>query len=658
MMPRKIENNRLLKIYLRRFFKALIETFFFPKKFQKDSVEKEFLSSYARRFHGYRQAAILLSIVFSVAYFPWDNYMQTTYPDIFTKELIAEIRFVRYAMLSILVTILSISFTRHFKKENIATAWMSFGIGTTAIGVLILSFFVVPYPFNYIHYYLGIYLVIVFLFAFLHLRARPASFSGILILVLIIIFQLVTRSIKADFIAAINYYVSFFLMCHGIGVKFERYDRARFAREKQLIAAKSYAIEERARAGKAMNLAIEEKSRADENTRLLIKVKEEQKAEAEKANANKSIFLAQAAHDLRQPIYALDNSLEALSYAFEKNDILHAKEHLKLAQLSAKEMRLAFNEVLEISHLESGSTKASYSVFDIAELVHEIANNLSAFARKSKVRIKIRVRRQACLLVRSDRQLLSRILTNLISNAIKYSDDSKYNPSVLIGLVCLSTRVRVDIYDNGIGIPRKDWDKIFKPFSQLANRQRDREQGFGLGLAIVRATISLLEEHRIELKSIENKGTRFSVTVPLTSVSKSFPIPVMAPGTDNLLLQGMYVLIVEDDVTVRKSLVALLGQYGVLFESAGSFDEFEQIVRSLEREPDLLITDYRLFRGKTARNVIDLARQNFGNNLPVIVATAELGNIEELEMYSRISILRKPVAPKILLQQMSIYLSQ
>ena len=117
-------------------------------------------------------------------------------------------------------------------------------------------------------------------------------------------------------------------------------------------------------------------------------------------------------------------------------------------------------------------------------------------------------------IVRSDRQLLARVLTNIIGNAIKYSDPSKPKPVVVVGIVGLPNRARIDIIDNGIGIPSQHWEDVFQPFFQLGNAERDREKGLGLGLSIVKSIMQLLKEHRIDMRSTEGKGTRFSLDIP------------------------------------------------------------------------------------------------------------------------------------------------
>ena len=107
------------------------------------------------------------------------------------------------------------------------------------------------------------------------------------------------------------------------------------------------------------------------------------------------------------------------------------------------------------------------------------------------------------------------MIGNLLSNAIKYSDPARPGGAgVILGIVCLPNRLRIDVVDNGVGIAEADWARVFTPFVQLHNDERDREKGVGLGLSIVNAIIPLLGEHRLDMRSREGIGTRFSLELP------------------------------------------------------------------------------------------------------------------------------------------------
>ena len=251
-------------------------------------------------------------------------------------------------------------------------------------------------------------------------------------------------------------------------------------------------------------------------------------------------------------------------------------------------------------------------------------------------------------IVRSDRHLLSRVLTNIISNAIKYSDPSKPKPVVLVGIVGLPNRARIDIIDNGIGIPSRHWGDVFKPFFQLGNAERDREKGLGLGLSIVKSIMQLLKEHRIDMRSIEGQGTRFSLDVPRSDEIREPRMTKEPPQTAILKdVEGLYVIYVEDDALVRASTEALFQEYGILYEAVGSMQELRERLPLIERLPDLVITDHRLPGGWTAKNIIDLVSEHIDTKVPVVVVTGEVTTC--LTECPGAEILAKPVAPEALL---------
>jgi two-component sensor histidine kinase len=263
------------------------------------------------------------------------------------------------------------------------------------------------------------------------------------------------------------------------------------------------------------------------------------------------------------------------------------------------------NAVLDLSRLESGRVVPRYHVFDLRLIIEEAAEQLGPFAKSRGVDLRLRLPRESLVCVRSDAHWLGRAVANLVSNAIKYANTGQTaKPTVIVGVVRSATRARIDVVDNGIGISNAHWEAIFQPFFQVDNPEQDRDKGLGLGLSIVNAVISMLEEHRLELKSAEGLGSRFSVEMPLCGASPEKPSPRLPARTDAdeaLQLDGLYVLLVEDDGLVRASTEALLSQWGVLFDSAATFEEYEEILDSLERFPDLIITDFRLRDFKTAR---------------------------------------------------------
>ncbi len=383
--------------------------------------------------------------------------------------------------------------------------------------------------------------------------------------------------------------------------------------------------------------------------------KERSRRKAQQENHKKSRFVAEAAHDLRQPMQAIGNLLGAASHAIGRGDIDKSRDLIDTAQKAAHVMRRSFNAVLELSRLESGAIAAEYSSFDLAELVTECVFALRPLSEARGIAIRLRLPRRPgrVLAVRSDRQLLGRVLCNLLSNAIKYGDPSKPGGAVVVvGVVGLGCHCRIDVVDNGIGIADEQQRQVFKPFYQADNPGRDRDRGLGLGLAIVDSILTLLSRHTLRLRSRVGVGSRFSVGVPVAAPDEAIMAPPPAVlAVDPRDVAGLYVLYVEDDRLVRQSTAALLREYRVLCEPAGSIAELEALLPGLERMPDLVLTDFTLSAGHTARDVVRAVAAEFGEPLPVIVLTGESEALALGPELEHAVVLRKPVASATLLAQ-------
>lgn len=369
-------------------------------------------------------------------------------------------------------------------------------------------------------------------------------------------------------------------------------------------------------------------------------------------NQDKSKFVANAAHDLRQPMQAIGNLLEAAQHAIASEDIVKCRSLVNIAQMAAQAMRSSFDSVLEISRLESGLIAAEYSSFDVKEMMDEIMLLLKPLADERGVRIRTKIAKGKQLFVHSDQHLLSRAVYNLLSNAIRYSDPAKKNATVIVAVVSLPNKCRIDILDNGIGIPDSERANIFKPYFQIHNPERDREKGLGLGLSIVNAIMLLLPDHRIRMRSVERSGSRFSIELPKAAAPVTAQIKNHIADASLLHdVAGIYVLFVEDDMLVRISTEALFREYGILYESLKSFDELSAKLASLERMPDLVLTDFTLSKSHNAIDVVNAVTAEFGRPIPTIVLTGESEHRVSVQQLGSAVILRKPLSAVELLNE-------
>jgi signal transduction histidine kinase len=622
-----------------------------PPRFAAE-VEAAFQADAAERSAAARRAALVLVLLVWVAYFGWDIFhsyrnkeMRQFLPEIFALRLVG----------AAWIGLSGFALTKRAASSRAA----DFVLAACLFVLYVLALLMVaetPFPYNYQFYFICLPLIMMFMFGLFGTRSRIlyglAAFAILASFAVLPFAQTLEWNPAAGktfdyflfqswnyyFLAAILYLVSFAAIGCAVAVERERGAREVFAREREL---------------ETVNQALRDSERETQaKTAALIKVKDELRALAERQNVAKSKFLADAAHDLRQPMQALTTLLAAARHATERGDGAKSTELLALADDASRVTRSTLNAVLEISRLETGFVSAEYGSFDLAALVEEAVAPCLPFAAERGVEVRTRSPRTG-VIARSDRHLLGRIVGNLVSNAIKYCDPAKPRRGVVVGVVAFSNRARIDVVDNGVGIAEADWPKVFQPFVQLGNAERDREKGVGLGLSIVQAIMPLLSEHRLDMRSRPGKGTRFSLEVPLADGEAGLEAPPVAPGQAATDLAGTYVLYVEDDALVRKATGALFDSREILYEAYGSFGELEAALPSLERTPDLLITDYRLPDGRTAADVVRATTRAFDGPLPLLVVTGEMGAIGEEEWIGAGRVLRKPVAPEALVAQIS-----
>jgi signal transduction histidine kinase len=635
--------------------RSFVPSLFRPPARFPEPVETAFQADQAARSAAARRAALVLVLFVWIAYFGWDIFhsyrnkeMRVFLPAIFALRLGG-------------AALIGLSFAALIRR-NTDHGRANLALSFCMAGLYVLALFMVadtPFPYNYQFYFICLPLIMMFMFGLFGTRSRTlyalAGFSIAASFVLLPYAQILEWNPGADktfdyvlfrswnyyFLASILYLVSFASIGCAVAVERERAARDVFSREREL---------------EALNDALRASERDTQaKTAALVKAKDELRALAERQNVAKSKFLADAAHDLRQPMQALTTLLAASRHALDRGDAAKSAELLALADDASRATRSTLNAVLEISRLETGFVSADYTSFDLADLIEEAIAPCRSFAEDRGVEIRIRRPASGQVWTRSDRHLLARVVGNLVSNAIKYSDPAKPRRAVVIGIVLLANRVRLDIVDNGLGIAEKDWPKVFQPFVQLRNPERDREKGVGLGLSIVQAIVPLLAEHRLDMRSRIGKGTRFSLELPRAAApaeARAAPQPLLAaaPVPD---LAGTYVLYVEDDALVRKATVALLEANGILHESFASYADFAAALPALERTPDLLITDYRLPAGRTARDVVKAATAAFDAPVPLLVITGEMGPIGRGKWIGSGRVLRKPVAPEALLAEIS-----
>ncbi|TCS74092.1 signal transduction histidine kinase [Sulfuritortus calidifontis] len=358
-----------------------------------------------------------------------------------------------------------------------------------------------------------------------------------------------------------------------------------------------------------------------------------QKETAELANRAKSKFLAAASHDLRQPMHAIGLFAAALQPHVTTTE---GKAILDKIQASLAATESLFSTVLDVSKLDAGIITPQVGRVSVAHLLDRLRDDFQYEAASKGLRLKLR---SLPLQVMSDPVLLDRILRNLVTNALRYTDRG----GILIAARRRGEMIRFQVWDSGIGIAPEHFADIFAEFYQVQTLKRDRAKGLGLGLAIVDRLVRLLD-HDLEVRSTPGKGTVFSVDVPLAGIEAgAHAIAGQAAVAAYTRLHGR-VLVVDDDENVLDALAALLRGWGLEVVMARNGDE---AVALAPRPPSLLLTDYHLGPGETGLDVVERLRHRLrGSEFPVVVVT---GDTTEAGMQAIADkgypLLHKPVQP-------------
>jgi signal transduction histidine kinase/CheY-like chemotaxis protein len=363
---------------------------------------------------------------------------------------------------------------------------------------------------------------------------------------------------------------------------------------------------------------------------------EVQRRRAEEASVSKSRFLAAASHDLRQPLHAMALFVASLqdlrrSQKGAEDTIL---SHLAV---SVDALQGLFDGLLDVSKLDAGVVRQEVAHFALQPVLDHIANECEAEAN-TKGLIARFVPTRAVL--QGDAALLQRALRNLVSNAIRYTDKGGF----VIGCRREKRGARVVVYDTGIGIEPAQMSKIFQEFYQVANPERDRTKGIGLGLAIVER-LARLQGFPLKVASAVGRGSAFSMLVPWGELRK-VKITETSPHDAEAQFAGDLAVIVDDEQAVLEGTRQLMQQWGFKVISGASAEEVIGELANCPQHPDVLICDYRLRAGDTGVNVIRSLQSAVRREVPAIIISGDTApeRLREADA-SGFHLLHKPVRP-------------
>ena len=343
------------------------------------------------------------------------------------------------------------------------------------------------------------------------------------------------------------------------------------------------------------------------------------KEEAERANLGKSRFLAAASHDLRQPLQTM-SFIQAM-LAEEVSGPAASKLIGRLDNMIVA-MSGLLDKLLDINQLEAGVVKPKLCDFAIDDLLRQLHGEFEDHALNEGLKLRVA---PCSLTVHSDPRLLEQILRNMISNATKYTSRGK----VLLGCRRRGSRLSIEVWDTGTGIPETELSAIFKEFHQLDNQGGKRAKGLGLGLAIVQRLGDLLEAP-ISVRSRVGRGSVFAVDVPV--VHAAAPVPAILEGAGSAKADGVArsspggsraILIVEDDAEIRDTLKLLFEARGFCAFVARDGDQALGIAANCGMSLDLIVADYNL-PGPNGLEVIAKIEEASARKIPAIMLTGDI----------------------------------
>lgn len=354
---------------------------------------------------------------------------------------------------------------------------------------------------------------------------------------------------------------------------------------------------------------------------------EQARQAAEQANASKTRFLALASHDILQPL----NAAKLYVSALQEGQLAESEKQLvsKLGDsVNASEALIA--TLLDIARLDQGELKPQLEDVSVNSLLNHLSDEFAMKAANKQLAFKVRMQD---LWIHSDRTYVHRIMRNLLSNALKYTDDGR----ILLTARRQQQQVVLQVRDTGAGIPASEIDKIFNDFYRIDHSQKS---GVGLGLAVVQRLSNLLNT-QVKVESTLARGSCFSLTLPMGTprhmeTKQSSPVGL---GFDNLPI-----LVVDDQPENLDAMQALLNKWQVKMFAANNTQL--ALETALKHNPQILLVDYHLDNSNDGLQLIQQIRDAMGYVIPAALVTAskESEVIAACKQQS-VSYVSKPVKP-------------
>jgi signal transduction histidine kinase/CheY-like chemotaxis protein len=381
----------------------------------------------------------------------------------------------------------------------------------------------------------------------------------------------------------------------------------------------------------------------------------EKSAEAEATAASLELrnqqirdLFGSAAHDLRQPLQAMSIFAQTLAKKIQDPDQQQIVEKLRHA---IQNLSSLFKEILDVSRYEFDLSVAGTQPVSIKQLLSKVFLEFEALAEEKGLKLRFHARDYRVL---AHGALLERIIRNLLSNAIRYTDQG----GVLLGCRKRGNRLSIEVWDSGRGIPEQKQQQIFHRYIQVNDEDREQRGGFGLGLAIVKQFVDSLG-YSLTLGSKVGRGSVFRLVVPLVdepSRARQEPVTAVVAGlqaqvTDISLdrlqdQEATRILLIDDNPDVRAAIKLTLTEWGFTVDDFPDVPSVVEFYRSGGRPPALIISDYELAEDMTGDRAIAEARACLQRQVPAFIVTGT----EDADAWARLqaqgfAVLRKPVKP-------------
>ena len=380
------------------------------------------------------------------------------------------------------------------------------------------------------------------------------------------------------------------------------------------------------------------RERAEAEARL-----REAKREAEQANLSKTKFLAAVSHDLLQPL----NAARLFTGALLEQQVPEGSASLvRQVSHSLEDVENLLGTLVDISKLDAGVIKPDINAFCLDSLLDNLANEYRQLAASEGLQLSF----VPCgAVVRSDAQLLLRILRNFLTNAIRYTPAGR----ILLGCRRHAHGLRIEVWDTGMGIPEDKLQEIFQEFKRVNPSANTRDRGLGLGLAIVDKIARMLG-HRIRVRSTEGQGSVFSVDVPFGRLQPTVVHDEPVTARIGERLPGSTIWVLDNDAAICAGMRTLLEGWGCNVITALSEEDLAAQVDNFHAQADLLIADYHLDNDVNGVDVVQRINARRSSPLPVLLITANYSNALKLQVRELGHvILHKPVKPMKLKTAMS-----